>query len=149
MGTIKAAIEAVQSAIIELEEKDYLSDLTGPETEALTVLRVSYEILARTAIAETIIDPEATKNLLFKHTGPDTVEEFVYRLISGYGDISFRNLLEAMLRKRQIGTNRLTQIKISEAIDISSGAISAFINNKYGIHSATLEKIINYILQTQ
>jgi hypothetical protein len=147
MGTITNAIESVQSAMNDLETKDLLTD---DETEALTVLRVCYETMARTNIVESILDTESNNRPpLYKHTGRDTLEEFVYCLVSGMGDISFRSLLMAMLNNRQEGPKRLTQIKISEAIDIHIASISRYINKKNGMNSDHLERIINYILKTQ
>lgn len=147
MSTITNAVESILSAIADLESQ---GELTDPETEALAVLRACYEMLARTIIVESIIETETVPRApRFPHSGPNTKEEFIYRLVSGMGDISFRTLLIAMVREREVGPKPLTRLKIVESVGISRDSISTFTRNKNAMNSDNLEKVINYILKTQ
>ena len=146
MDIIIKAIESVSAAISELEVKRFDDTITDAETEAYSVLRACYEMLARTYIIESMTDKRGKG--LFKHSGPDTLWEFIYRLVSSMGSISFRKLLNALLNERLLGPKKLTQVKIGEAIDVHHNTISCYLRNKQSISSDNLEKIINYILET-
>lgn len=146
MESIRNAVEAINIAIEQLEVKRLDDTITEIETEAYNVLRATYEMLARTIMIESMLDKGGKP--IFKHSGPDTLWEFIYRLVSSMGPISFRNLLNLLLRERQLGSKALTQAKIGEAIDINPQTISNYVNKKSAMNTNILERIINYILFT-
>jgi len=146
MESVRNAIEAIKVAIDQLEVKRLEDTITEIETETYNVLRASYEILARTSIVGSMVDNQ--NKPLFKHSNSDTLWEYIYRLVSSMGPISFRNLLNSLLRERQLGSKALNHSKICEALDLSRGTVGYYISKKRGMPSDTLERIINYILFT-
>lgn len=152
MNVVTNAVIAVSEAIEQLEAQRDYGDIKSDGLEALTILNVCYELLARTSIVEKEINepnPELANPEIenpskrFPHTTDDTIEEFLFRIASGKGDISLRKFLDSMLRNGKYSPNKLTQVKIAKAVGIRQATISDYLNNKIAMTSDNIEKIVN------
>jgi len=148
---VTEAMTAVSAAIEQLEGQRDFGDITPEGLESLKILNVCYEMIARTAIieAQTVIPTEDMvepgENLspwpVWMHGTDKTIEDFLFKIAAGKGDISFRDLLRAISNSKR----KFTQKEISEAIGIRRATISDYLTHKTKITADKLESIINYI----
>jgi len=148
------AMTAVSSAIEQLEAQRDFGDITPEGLESLQVLNACYELIARTFIieAQTAIP---TPDMLeageddspwpaYMHSTDNTIDDFVFCIVTGKGKISLRLLLSNLISRAKFSPRKLTQAKIAEAVGIRPATISNYLNNQ-NMTADNLENIINCI----
>jgi predicted XRE-type DNA-binding protein len=148
------AITSVSSAIEQLEAQRDFGDITNEGLESLKVLNTCYELIARTAIieaqtvipSEDMIEPgeELTPWPAYMHGTDHTIEDFIFRIVTGRGEISLRSLLSNLINRAKFSDRKLTQAKVATGVGIRKATVSNYLNNR-NMTADNLENIINYL----
>ena len=140
------SIKAISKEIEILEGLRDFGDITTEQSEYLAVLNCCYELIARTAIieAETV---KSTPDMLepgdpeiwpaYMHGVDDTVEAFVFNLITGKG-FDLRRLVKYLVFGRQQ--------KIADEAGIRRATLSDYLTGKKQMTAQNIEKVVNYCL---
>lgn len=159
MHPVNNAIEAIQNAIDQLKQEKMQASsdqswhgailqlenkpIPSQTAESITILETCSQLLAQTKTIK-----NASPSVSVPNSGTVTLNDIIFRLATGKGDIILSEILYAMISKRKTGPSKLNYAILSRTLQLDQKTLSGFIRNEHGMSSKYFEKIVNHIQAT-